>query len=356
MSHVADTVRLHFDPPLPLRHPHVQSILASSSLRARTIRGRAADMLSAAQPHVLDCGDGVRLLGLLSVPRGVPRGLVVLLHGWEGSVESHYMVSIADRVFKAGFEVFRLNFRDHGGTQSLNAELFHSCRLVEVSNAVAAIARSRGLAANFLVGYSLGGNFALRVAADAPKRGLDLTHAVAICPVLKPHSTMEALERGFWVYRDYFLRRWRRSLAAKAAAFPELYDFGNLRRFRTLTDTTAYFVERYTEFADLDSYLEGYSVTGDVLKDLAVPTWLIAARDDPVIPIGDLDHVARSDVLEITLAPRGGHCGFLEDLRLGSWLDRSLLAHLERRAPERPGKLSADASPERSTAPCRSTP
>src|SRR5690606_25045705 len=97
-----------------------------------------------------------------------------------------------------------------------------------------------------------------------------------------------------------------------------------------------FFVERYTEFPDLESYLNGYSVTGDVLRNLSVPTWLIAARDDPVIPIEDLDDVARSDALRITLAPRGGHCGFLEDFRLGSWLDRSVLAELERAGGEQP--------------------
>src|SRR5690606_8964585 len=116
---------------------HVQSILASSHLRRRRIRTRAARMLEAAEPTALDCGDRARLLGYLSVPRPRPRGLIVLLHGWEGPVESHYMISIASLAFDAGFDVFRLNFRDHGGTQSVNRELFHSCRLAEVANGVA---------------------------------------------------------------------------------------------------------------------------------------------------------------------------------------------------------------------------
>ena len=109
----------------------------------------------------------------------------------------------------------------------------------------------------FLIGHSLGGNFALRVAARAPAAGIDIEKAIAICPVLKPQSTMQALETGLWIYREYFLRRWRRSLLAKAACFPELYDFGDLRRFPTLTATTEFFVKRYTSFPDLDAYLSG---------------------------------------------------------------------------------------------------
>lgn len=335
MSHVLDTAGFHFDPPAPLRHKHVQSILGSLSLRGRAIRGRAARLLEAAQTRVVECGDGVRLQGYYSAPSGPSRGLLVLLHGWEGSADSHYMVSIGGRAFDAGFEVFRLNFRDHGGTHSLNEGLFHSCRLAEVADAVAAVSARRAGPHTFLVGYSLGGNFALRVAAQAPRLGIDLTRVISICPVFRPHSTMQALESGLWVYRDYFLRRWRRSLAEKAAAFPKLYDFGDLRRFRTLTATTAFFVERYTEYPDLDSYLTGYSITGDVLASLEVPSRIIAAQDDPVIPIRDLADVARSDALQVTLAGRGGHCGFLEDFRLGSWLDRRIIDEIEQAAEAR---------------------
>jgi predicted alpha/beta-fold hydrolase len=181
-----------------------------------------------------------------------------------------------------------------------------------------------------VVGHSLGGNFALRVAARAPGAGIDLTRVVAICPVLRPHSTMRALEEGLWVYRKYFLRRWRRSLLAKAACFPDLYDFGNLRKLPTLTATTEFFATRYAGFTDLDSYLAGYAVTGDALARLSVPTRIIAAADDPVIPIEDLADVATTSALTADVFPHGGHCAFIEDYRLRSWLDDAVLKDLER--------------------------
>jgi hypothetical protein len=131
------------------------------------------------------------------------------------------------------------------------------------------------------------------------------------------------------VYREYFLRRWRRSLLAKAACYPDLYQFGDLRRFSTLTETTEFFVERYTHFPSLEAYLAGYSITGPVLRDLAVPTRLIAAADDPVIPIADLDDVARPSALEVSVFPHGGHCAFIESYGLRSWLDAAVVAELE---------------------------
>ena len=57
--------------------------------------------------------------------------LAVLLHGWEGSAASLYILSLAQRLFDHGYEVLRLNLRDHGDTYHLNRELFHSCRLPE---------------------------------------------------------------------------------------------------------------------------------------------------------------------------------------------------------------------------------
>jgi hypothetical protein len=303
--------------------------LAGWSWRQRWLRRRAAGLLGAARDEIVDCGSGVRLLGHYSAQTGESRGLAILLHGWEGSAAASYVVSMGGLLFEAGFAVFRLNFRDHGDTFALNPELFHSCRIDEVVGALAAITARHPAGRTFVVGHSLGGNFALRAAARAPAAGIALTKVVAVCPVLRPASTMRALEEGLWVYRHYFLRRWRRSLLAKAACFPELYDFGDLRRFRTLTATTEFFATRYASFPDLDAYLSGYAITGDALARLTVPARLIAAADDPVIPIEDLEDLAVTPALTIDVMPRGGHCAFLEDYRLLSWLDRAVLAEIE---------------------------
>ena len=331
-----------FRPPRGLTHPHAQSLLAASPLRRAILKRRSALLVAAARAEVLECGDDVRLLGYYSPQPRSPRGLVVMLHGWEGSADASYVLSAGGALYAAGFEVFRLNFRDHGETHELNEELFHSCRIEEVVNAVKRAAAAHPAERTFVVGHSLGGNFALRVGVRAPAAGLSLAGIVAVCPVLKPHATMRALEEGLWVYRRYFLNRWRRSLRAKAASFPDLYDFGDLRRFRTLTATTDFFVRRYTRFTDLDAYLLGYDITGAALAELAVPSRVIAAADDPVIPIEDLDDLAAPRALSVTVLPRGGHCGFLESYGLKSWLDRAVLAEVEHLGD---GTVTAVASP-----------
>ncbi len=329
MQSVSHPPRRAFRAPLGLRHRHVQSLLAAWALRRGLLRRRARGLLAGARREIVDCGDGVRLLGLHTPSPGESRGLAILLHGWEGSAEATYVLSVGATLHAAGFDVFRLNFRDHGETQALNRELFHSCRIDEVVAAVRATIAAHPAPRTFVIGHSLGGNFALRVAARAPTQGIELAKVVAICPVLKPQSTMHALETGLWIYREYFLRRWRRSLLAKAACFPELYDFGDLRRFATLTATTEFFVKRYTSFPDLDAYLSGYAVTGDVLSNLRVPTRLIASADDPVIPVADLRDLATPRALEIDVLAHGGHCAFLESYGLASWVDGAVLAEVD---------------------------
>ena len=185
-----------FRPPFWLRNRHLQSMLASTSWRRARLLSQAASLLAASRELVLECGAGVRLQCFASSPpepRGEP---VVLLHGWEGSADSLYVLSLAQRLLARGFEVLRLNLRDHGETHHLNRELFHSCRLPEVIGAVRALQRrcGRPLA---LVGFSLGGNFMLRVAAEARASGLDLTRVIAVSPVLEPAETLIALEGGF---------------------------------------------------------------------------------------------------------------------------------------------------------------
>ena len=163
MPHASD-----YTPPAMLRNPHLQSVLGSSALRRRRGRLALAAMGAATNAHIVDAGDGVRLQGLHSaIPGHASRGLALLLHGWEGSADSSYMQLTAAHLLARGFDVFRLNFRDHGDTHHLNEGLFHSNRIDEVVAAAAEVSRRYATRPMVIAGYSLGGNFALRVALRA---------------------------------------------------------------------------------------------------------------------------------------------------------------------------------------------
>jgi predicted alpha/beta-fold hydrolase len=317
-----------YAPPTWLRGAHMQSVLSSSPLRRR--RGALALARLGTQTHevVLDAGDGVRLQGFHSTLPRPPRGLVLLLHGWEGSTESGYMLHTAASLLEAGFDVFRLNFRDHGDTHHLNEDLFHSCRLTEVLNAARAVSEQITVRPFLAAGYSLGGNFALRIALHAPNAGIPLAHAAAVCPVIDPTAGLNALETAMPLYHWYFMHKWRESLRRKRALFPKRHDFDNSILKKDMRGLTTWMVERYTDLGLLEKYLDGYSISGDRLAGLRVPVSILTAEDDPVIPVADFRRLQLPPHSRLEIAPFGGHCGFLEGINLQGFAEKWVRAHL----------------------------
>ncbi|HSG90765.1 MAG TPA: alpha/beta fold hydrolase [Pseudomonadales bacterium] len=321
------TIRqLDFEPPRPLRSPHLQSLLASADFRRPFVHARCRGLRTASRSRVLACADGTRLEARVSRHEpGTSRGVIVALHGWHGSADSLYLLSTAGRLFDAGFDVVRLHLRDHGGTHGLNRELFHSCRIDEAVQALAVIRDWFPMRPFGVLGFSLGGNFALRLARRAPGANIRVDRVVAVCPVLEPGATMDALDDGWFAYRRHFMRSWRASMEDKQAAFPDLYDFAPTRSLRSLTAMTDWFVERHTPYESTHHYLGDYTLTGDALRGLTVPTTILSSLDDPVIPADGLSRLAPSDALDVTATPYGGHCGFVQDAALRCWLDDTLL-------------------------------
>ena len=251
--------------PNPLLAPQfVQTVLATK----RPVHGRLARhdhaMQRASLQQLLDCGiadgDPVQLTGLHArQPEGrEARGLAVLIHGWEGHHDSAYLYSMASKVFDAGWNVFRLNLRDHAGTHHLNPRPFHSARIDEVLAAVAqAVAIDRagdGIERKLaVIGFSLGGNFALRVGLLGPAAGIVPRLSIGISPSVDPGATLRAIDDGPRVFKRYFLDKWRKTLAAKAAAWPGRHDFSRLAALDSFVEITRAFVAEHTGYGSLDA-------------------------------------------------------------------------------------------------------
>jgi predicted alpha/beta-fold hydrolase len=328
----------HFRPRPWLRNPHVQSVLASSGVRRFFFRHRRTLIDGAATEHILDCGDGVRLQGFhtrqTALPR--PRALAILLHGWEGSVQSTYVLNTGARLLAEGCDVFRLNFRDHGDTHHLNREMFHSCRIDEVVGAVKAVTAMYPERPLIVGGYSLGGNFALRVGLRARKTGVDLAWVFAVCPPVSPNAAMHAIESAPAIYEYYFMKKWRGSLKRKQSLFPQVDLFTQDELRSSMRELTRSMVVRHTDFGTLENYLNGYSLTGAALSGLDVPATILTAADDPIIPVADFHELRLAPASELVIVPHGGHCGFIRDASLSSWAEDFLVERLRAQLGDRP--------------------
>lgn len=304
--------------PRHLRNAHLQTVLNSQGprkLRARYIQKRLQS-----ENLILQAEDGTRLLAELDRAANGHSTLVVLLHGWEGCSRSSYMVTAATRLLSEGFDVLRVNLRDHGDSHHLNRELFNSTRSPEVASALQNFVVGQAYEHIFIAGFSLGASFALRIAADSGTLiGLDA--CIAVCPPVDPARAMDALNNGFFAYERYFFRRWHRSLQYKLQHFPEL-DYGaELATAKSLDDLNRIFIPRHTIYSDVDDYFAAYALVGDRLSALAMPAYLIAAEDDPIIPVDDLKRIDPVEDLKIETYRHGGHCGFIENLAAHSWVE-----------------------------------
>jgi predicted alpha/beta-fold hydrolase len=325
-----------FRPPWPLTSGHVQTMLSSSGVRRLLLPGSAREVAVDAEQVMVDGGDGVRLTGAFTAQRSgrASRGLAVLFHGWEGSVDSTYVLQTGSRLLRDGWDVFRLNFRDHGASHHLNEALFHSCRIDEVVHALGDITRRWPRPVTALAGFSLGGNFALRAALRAPAAGIPLDYALAVSPIIDPSEGLFSLEQSApWFYQAYFMRKWRQSLKAKQQAFPQHQYFELAELKQSLRGLTEALVLRHTDFGSLQAYLDGYSVARDALAGMAVPATILTARDDPVIPVGAFEQLELPPSVELDIADYGGHCGFIRGADMVSFTDEYIAARFNALAP-----------------------
>jgi len=311
-----------FQPPLFLKNAHVQTVLASSKLR--TLGPNT--MRAVARKEIIETTGGVNLLGYHSVQNdGQAKGLAILLHGWEGSADSTYLLRCGRSLYANGYDIFRLNFRDHGDSHHLNKGIFYAVLLEEVYQAVMQAAGFSSGRPVFLIGFSLGANFVLRILKKCVSVPItNLCHAVSISPVLNPQKSTTKIDRIAFI-RKYFLVKWRRSLTKKQALFPDLYDFGDVLELKTIQALTDALLEKYSDFSTSQDYFDAYSVMGPAIADINTPVTIVTAEDDPIIPIKDFYDLKLNKHIRLVIHPHGGHNGFITGFRLQSWYENIII-------------------------------
>ena len=225
-----------FEPPFGLRNAHFQTVLSSQGPRKTNRDKRFAEYEARQSEVILNAGDGISLAGYHNkVMEEQTDQLVIMIHGWEGSHESTYMKSMAGSMLKAGYDTFRLNMRDHGDTHHLNKGVFNSTLIEEVMNAIEDLQSRLKYKKYTLVGFSLGGNFSLRVAANGHDKNISLERVIAFCPVVHAAQSNVVLNsKKNRLYGKYFVRKWRRSLRKKCEHWPEYQFCQELDKYKTL--------------------------------------------------------------------------------------------------------------------------
>ncbi len=328
---------LPFVPMLPLRNSVLQTVLTTVRLDI------PESLLAWGIPLLIDAGPdetgqddgGVRLVAYFTPRRSGTsgKGVVILLHGWEGCSHSNYNLVTARELVDAGYDVFRLNLRDHGPglhvhPQSLNPGVFLGTLLAETVRATARCAEMLEPQPVYVVGFSMGGNFALRAAIRYGDTAIpNLSKVIAVNPAINPLWSTVRIDRSP-AMRRHFRKPWMEQLRQKQRFYPDLYNFEPVEAIGSLIDMTTWLVRNMGLYADAETYFTDYAVLGDATRDLRIPTHILTTMDDMVVPVADFYGLAPNPNLTIDIHAHGGHVGYLEGCppqhRVGALVRRAI--------------------------------
>lgn len=240
--------------------------------------------------------------------------LLLALHGLEGSSEAHYMRGIADKAYGRGFSVILLNQRNCGGTEALCEGLYHSGLTHDAAHVIQEVARADAISRIVVAGYSLGGNLALKLAGDfgsaAPPQ---LRGVCAVSPIIEIEPCVRALERrANLAYQLNFVRGLRARMRRKNRTHPGRFAVEKLSEVWTVRKFDHTYTAPFFGFASAEDYYHRASAMR-VVDRISVPALVIAAEDDPFVPVDPFRDVRVTSNPRITLkvTRHGGHCGFV---------------------------------------------
>jgi predicted alpha/beta-fold hydrolase len=315
--------------PLPLLgNPHVQTVLGTLSL------GRGCPPPQ--ERHLLRLADGDRLLLYENTPRpwraGGPVALVA--HGLTGSHRSPHVVRLTGRLLRKGWRVFRIDLRGAGEGVTLARGAYHAGRSEDLREAVEHLHRLTGSEV-WLVGVSLSGNMALKLAAESaacPVAGL--AGVAALSPPIDMLACSEMISRPEnRMYERRFVRALVENARLRGARFPEAAPPPWDERSLTLREFDDLVTGPRNGFGDAVGYYRAAS-SAPLIPRILLPALILTAADDPFIDVRPFRALRCGANVEVRVEERGGHVGFVGwdgagGMRWGEWLIAEWLVRRE---------------------------
>jgi predicted alpha/beta-fold hydrolase len=250
----------------------------------------------------------------LTAPLGAPR--VLLLHGLEGTIRSHYAQGLLNEAARRGWGADLLIFRSCGSEPNRTRRFYHSGETTDAAFVLERITREHPTSPLAVAGVSLGGNVLLKLLGE---RGSDLPSqlkaAAAISVPFDLSRSATRINRGLSrIYQQFFLGSLRRKAHEKAGRFPDLAPIEKISALRTLEEFDNLITGPLHGFRDAQDYYEKSSSLR-WLERIRLKTLLLSAADDPMLPPQVLDEVGaiavRNQSLRLEFVQKGGHAGFI---------------------------------------------
>ena len=295
-----------YSPAWWLPNPHLQT-LWGKLLRRPEIQPTVVERLDTPDNDFVD-------IHHLEAPDGAP--LLVLLHGLEGTIRSHYIQGLLAQARARGWRAAVLIFRSCSEEMNRSQRFYHSGETTDIALALDHLSRKFPSSDIVLAGTSLGGNVLLKYLGEQGNGvSTRIKGAVAVSVPFDLSKSSGHINRGFArVYQRHFLRSLRRKAIAKLERYPDLVSAERLLEANTMFDFDNCFTAPVHGFLGAEDYYTRSSSIGWIDR-VRVDTLLLSAVDDPFLPSQVLDEVRKraqgNALLELEFTRNGGHVGFV---------------------------------------------
>lgn len=237
--------------------------------------------------------------------------LVLILHGLEGSIDSHYARGMLKTIEQEGWRGAFMHFRGCSGEPNRLPRGYHSGDTQDVDFVINYLRDREPRLPIAAIGYSLGGNVLLKWLGETGNRN-PLAAAIAISVPFELHKAVERIQQGFSrLYQWYFIKCLRDRLVKKFQSITAPVDISLLFEVQTMRDFDDKFTAPLHGFSGADEYYSTSS-SRQYLKTITVPTLVLNAKDDPFLTedmIPSEDELSPKVILEVS--ETGGHVGFV---------------------------------------------
>lgn len=258
--------------------------------------------------------------------------LVMILHGLEGSIDSHYAKGMLQHFSQHGWRGVFMHFRGCSGLPNRLPRSYHSGDTGDV-NLVTHILREREPKTPMaVVGVSLGGNVLLKWLGETGRNN-PLDAAIAISVPFELHNAASRVRQGFSrFYQWYFIKCLRSRLAEKFKVRPVHLDMDAMDEVATMYDFDDKITAPLHGFANADDYYTKCS-SKQYLRGITVPTLILHAKDDPLMTADVIPKSHEiSPAVQLVVTERGGHVGFVSGKypwRPEYWLEQRIADFLQ---------------------------
>ncbi len=258
------------------------------------------------------------------------RPIVLLLHGLEGSLHSHYAKPLLKLLSESGYLACMLHFRGCSGEPNRLPRSYHSGDSAELQTIVKHIENSRQQAVFGIVGFSLGGNVLLKwLGEQGEKTAVERAMAVSVPFLL--NEAADRLEQGFSrLYQQHLLDSLKQKYREKFSHIPSPLSV-DLKKIRTFRQFDEQVTAPLHGFSGADDYYQRCSCR-QFLPRIRRPTLILHDLHDPFMWTSTLPQESElSATVVLELAKGGGHAGFVYGSTPAAsryWTDKRLLEWL----------------------------